>query len=307
MSFAAAAGIANLDLIYAGLPRLPGEGEELYASEFSIRIGGGVVGTMAALSRLGVPAIVGTYLGQDIFSGFVRGEMEALGVSWKNLYEGEGGIPLAVSVAAITPNDRTFLSYIDRQPASDRELETVYELCSGARVIEMQPLEGYLDVYRKLHQEGSTLVLDLGWDDDLSVERYRDYLALADYFTPNRKEAAKLTGEDDPEKAARRLADHFEKVIVKLDSEGCLVLEDDRPFVVKSIPDFERVDSTGAGDAFLAGLMYGLYHGRSLRQSVLYGNITGGNCVATVGCVGSLLTEEQLQGYAARYAGYLME
>ena len=94
-------------------------------------------------------------------------------------------------------------------------------------------------------------------------------------------------------------------MIVKLDSEGCLVLEGGRRYVVNSIPHYTRVDSTGAGDAFLAGFIYGLYHGASLRECVLYGNITGGNCVAQVGCLASPLTEAELLVQAKAYQHFI--
>ena len=54
--------------------------------------------------------------------------------------------------------------------------------------------EGFLPVYRKLHEEGAILIFDMGWDDELSFEKYGDYLRLADYYTPNTKEALKITG-----------------------------------------------------------------------------------------------------------------
>lgn len=302
MSFAAGAGTTNVDLIYAGLEALPAEGREAHARDFSIRLGGGVVATMGNLARLGVPARAGTYLGEDLFSSFAAAEMERLGIKVERLPH-EGGIPLSVTTVALTPADRTFLSYIDWPENGPEVQEQVYRLCTGARVVEMQP--GYLPAYRRLKAEGATLVLDLGWDDDMSFEKYREYLELADYFTPNRDEAMKMTETATPEEAAYELLRYFEKVIVKLDSEGCLVLENGKLHLVKSIPKFTRVDSTGAGDAFLAGLMYGLYQGSSLRQAVLYGNITGGNCVAHIGCLTAPLSEAELLALAEEYQGYI--
>ena len=42
------------------------------------------------------------------------------------------------------------------------------------------------------------LVFDCGWDDNLSLENYKEHLELADYYTPNQKEALKITDTDTP-------------------------------------------------------------------------------------------------------------
>ena len=61
-----------------------------------------------------------------------------------------------------------------------------------------------------------------------------------------------ITGRDTPEEALRVLAEYFEHPLVKLDKDGCLILEDGRPRLLRNIPEFTCKDSTGAGDAFLA-------------------------------------------------------
>lgn len=58
-------------------------------------------------------------------------------------------------------------------------------------------------------------------------------------------------------------------------------------------------DSTGAGDAFLAGLMYGLYHAKPITQSIAYGNVTGGACVQQLGCLTAFVDEPTLLREAA--------
>lgn len=172
-------------------------------------------------------------------------------------------------------------------------------MSKGAKLVQMQ--EGFLPVYRKLHEEGAILIFDMGWDDELSFEKYGDYLRLADYYTPNTKEALKITGRDTPEEALRVLAEYFEHPLVKLDKDGCLILEDGRPRLLRNIPEFTCKDSTGAGDAFLAGLMYGLYHGYPFADCVRFGNITGGKSVTGVGCLTEYVQESELLALREKY------
>ena len=198
-----------------------------------------------------------------------------------------------------TRGDRTFATYCKPTAITDELLERVYTMSKGAKLVQMQ--EGFLPVYRKLHEEGTILIFDMGWDDELSFEKYGDYLRLADYYTPNTKEALKITGRDTPEEALRVLAEYFEHPLVKLDKDGCLILEDGRPRLLRNIPEFTCKDSTGAGDAFLAGLMYGLYHGYPFADCVRFGNITGGKSVTGVGCLTEYVQESELLALREKY------
>ena len=297
--FVAGAGPANIDLTFSGFPRLPKEGEELYAEEFSMHLGGGPLGTLINVSRLGIPVCAGTYLGADIFSCYVKAELEALPISITNLYQAKhGAIPLNISVAAVTANDRTFLSYTDKKTPSDDELQAVYELCRGAFIVDMQM--GYIEVCRKLKNEGSLLIFDTTWEDKIPQAVYESYLELADYWTANRQEALKFTGCKNVSDAARALCNWLKTPIIKLDSSGCLV-HDGGERIVPAIAEFARVDSTGAGDAFLAGFVYGLYHGHPVEDAVLMGNITGGTCVTAKGALTAYVDEPELLRLFEKY------
>ena len=291
MSFVAGAGTMNVDLLYSGLPRVPGEGEELFSAGFAVRLGGGIPATLLNLRGLNVPVALQTAWGEDIFSRFAVEQVQTFGLTPVNLYQG-GGIPLNVSTVILTPGERTFVSYSNGIPAGPETDRVIYEQSRGAACVQMGA--GSLELYRRLKAEGAQLLFDTGWSDDLSLECCREQLLLADYYTPNQKEALKITGTDTPEAAAEVLSQYFPRVIVKLDRDGCLIRENGVQRVIPSIPGITCVDSTGAGDAFTAGLLYGLYHGYSFAECVLLGNITGGTCVTGEGCLTRRCTEEEL-------------
>lgn len=184
MSFIAGIGKTNMDLIFQGMPRIPAEGEEIYASDFSIQLGGGIPATLINISRLGVPVKLATALGDDMFSRFAADEFYKNGVKPDNFYT-PGTFPVNVTAVAITPEERTFFSYGPSPAETKEEKERFYQMAHGAKVVLMQ--KGYLDVYRQLKSEGTILVFDTGWDDSMTLESYRPYLELADYYTPDRK------------------------------------------------------------------------------------------------------------------------
>lgn len=291
--FVAGVGSTNIDLLYSGLDKLPNEGEEIYSKDFSLQLGGGVPAILINLGRLGVSSKIATELGQDLFSLFAAGEFKKNGVQPLNLYRGND-IPLNITSAMITKNDRTFMSYGNGNvEATDDALDKAYKMCSGAKIVIMQ-IGGFLPVYKKLKSEGTILVFDSGWDENMSLESYKEYLTVADYYTPNQMEALKITGADTPEKAASVLSDYFDNAVIKLDKDGCLGMQNGKAFIVPSVPNVKCVDSTGAGDAFLAGFVYGLFHKKEFVDCIICGNITGGKCVTAVGCLNAYHTESEL-------------
>lgn len=296
MAFIAGAGATNVDLLYQGFDRLAGVGEELYCKDFSLQLGGGLPATLINLGRLGISTKIATELGNDIFSNFAKEKFTQNGVNPTNLYSGND-IPLNITSAIILPKDRTFYTYGKGNIEPDEKaLETFYQIAKGSKICMMQ-LGGFLPVYKKLKEEGTILVLDTGWDDEMSIEKYHDYLELADYYTPNRKEAMKITGTDTPENAAKALKQYFDKVVVKVDADGCIGIDGNEKFFVPSIEEFINVDSTGAGDAFLAGFMYGLFYDYSLKDCIKFGNVTGGKAVTEVGALSGYVTEQELLAY----------
>jgi len=84
--------------------------------------------------------------------------------------------------------------------------------------------------------------------------RFADWAAGAALLVPNADEARVLTGEADPERAARTLAGSRREVVVTLGAEGALWSDGERVLRVAAEPA-DVVDTTGAGDAFAAGLL----------------------------------------------------
>ena len=296
MSFVAAFGKLNVDLLYSGMLRIPNEGEEIYSKDFKVCLGGGLPATMINCSRLGVPAKIGTFLGDDMFSNFAKGELDKSGTKYE-LFESKN-FPLNVTSAIITEKDRTFVSYGGTETYSDEMLEKIYNSLKGAKVVAMQ--EKLIPVYKQLKREGTILVLDTGYSDDMSFEKHKDLIQIADYYTPNIDETEKLTGTTDYKEALKILGEYFEKPIVKLGKFGCAGFDGEN-FTIDNIDEFKCIDATGAGDAFLSGFIYGLYNDFDFKKCILAGNITGGKCVTGIGCLTEYINEKEIVEYLNKY------
>jgi len=137
---------------------------------------------------------------------------------------------------------------------------------------------------------GVITFLDTVWDD---TGRWMQLLApclpYVDYFVPSLAEAQALTGLEEAEGVARCLLDHgVQTVALKMGAAGCLVMTDKGEAL--SVPAFavNVVDATGAGDAFAAGFIGGVWLGYPLEQTARLANAVGALCVTGVGATGNV-------------------
>ncbi len=112
-----------------------------------------------------------------------------------------------------------------------------------------------------------------------------------DIFLCNQIESARLTGIENLEKASSFLRNKGAKaVVVKLGSEGCWVDSEEFSGIVPA-PKAEAIDTTGAGDAFAAGMIAALIRGNTLKNACLEGNKTGARMVTKIGAIGGWLNQ----------------
>jgi sugar/nucleoside kinase (ribokinase family) len=116
------------------------------------------------------------------------------------------------------------------------------------------------------------------------------FLPYVDHFLPNEAQAAAMTGEQDPEKAAEALlARGPATVIVTLGGDGSLVATR-RDVRRVPAPPVEVVDTTGCGDAYSAGFITGLAHGRDVLESARWGSAAAATVAQGLGS-GACLTD----------------
>jgi sugar/nucleoside kinase (ribokinase family) len=114
------------------------------------------------------------------------------------------------------------------------------------------------------------------------AEAFLGWVAGADLLLPNRDEAAVLTGLADPEAAARALCAHAREVVVKLGADGAL-WSDGVSAVHAAGPRVPDADTTGAGDAFAAGLLAARVAGAGPEAALRAGCALAARAVARSG------------------------
>ena len=127
-------------------------------------------------------------------------------------------------------------------------------------------------------------------------------LQLTDVLTPNQVEAKVLTGRSpdaviEPEKLARELIrSGVKQVVMTLGERGALIVTPSSSTHVPAVP-MCAVDTTGAGDAFNAGLATALASGASLEAAVQFAVVTGGLAVTKEGVITSLPSCDEVRDF----------
>lgn len=117
-----------------------------------------------------------------------------------------------------------------------------------------------------------------------TVEDMKEALSYIDYLFPNEEEACMLTGTDCAQDAAKALLDAGVKnVIVKCGKRGCLVANEREAYLVSAKENVCCVDTTGAGDSFVAGFLCALSEGKTLKECAQFANECGARAVAVTG------------------------
>ncbi|MBR2529155.1 MAG: carbohydrate kinase family protein [Blautia sp.] len=129
-------------------------------------------------------------------------------------------------------------------------------------------------------------------------EKLKDLLPLFAYIDvlfANDNEACLLTGEEDPVRnAALFTGAGLPCAVIKCGGKGCVMGTREGTFVLPAFPHVTCVDTTGAGDCFAAGFLWGLSMKLSLRQCGCLGNASASCCVEQYGATDGIISSEEI-------------
>lgn len=294
-------GSCNMDLVVRA-PRLPAPGETVLGGEFYTAHGGKGANQAVAAARLGADVTFVGRVGADQFGAALRAGLAQAGVDVSHLVSD----PEAPSgVAMILVDHRGENSIVVASGANLRltphDVERARALIEAADVLLLQlesPLETVQYAAALAARAGRIVVLNPAPAQPLAD----DLLRLAGVLTPNRSEAALLAGVPagsaaEATAAAQELAARSgSAVVITLGAEGAVVLE--RPGAsVQWLEPFrvDAIDTTGAGDAFNAGLAVGLAEGRSLVEAARMGMAAGALATTKRGAQPSLPSRGEVE------------
>ncbi len=285
-------GRSSIDLTFMGLPHLPKLGEEYYAKGFAMNPGAAFINA-ASSARLGLRTGYATDLGNDFFSGYIRERLRTTGVDERFIRFHERDLS-EVSVGLSFPTDRAFITWDAAQGWDDRSVLLDDLRCNAVRCIfTHMPLRD--EVYAEARRQGILICVDSFWDQPfLQSTRVWEPIDQADVFMPNLIEALTITGKDTAEEAIAVLEARVAMVAIKLGPDGTLGAYKGRLYQAPALP-VEAIDTTGAGDNFDAGLMYGLLHDRPFPECLRCAVVAGSLSTRCAGGVEGSPTAEEME------------
>lgn len=255
--------------------------------ETSLAAGGSAANTINGLAKLGAKCGFIGKIGPDEMGEFFSDDMKASGIS-PSLIKSETLSGRAV--ALVSPDsERTFATYLGASvELSDVDLKP--EDFSGYDYLH---IEGYLVQNHALIETALKYAKQAGLKVSLDLASYNvveENLAFlqdmskkyVDILFANEEEARAFTGEENPEKALEIMADSVEIAIVKVGKNGSFIKKDGVKYKVGVIDAVSR-DTTGAGDLYAGGFIYGLMNDLSLDKAGDIGAILSGNVIEVIG------------------------
>ena len=279
-------GDINPDIIITGLKKYPGPGEEILVDDLNIAPGGGAAISSLALAKLGLNIAIYGCIGKDLFSKMLLDNLVEVGVDITNvtiLDDTKAG----TSIVLTDEKDRSFITYrgaldkLDLYSISDEVLGNC-DFCF-LHNYDHNKIDEYLNLAIRLNKLGKKIIFDVGYDESEEWDpKVFELLTKVDLFIPDELEALCFSGKKTISEALSQLSTFCPKVVIKAGNKGAFALKNGSVINVPCFPT-TVIDSTGAGDSFDAGFIYGMVKGYSLDNSLKLANYIGSLSVSAIG------------------------
>lgn len=259
--------------------------KKLESYDSSMAPGGSAANTIHALAKMGIESGFVSYVGKDEIGKFFEDSMNSVGVK-----------PLMFHSDTVSGTARTIIS-ADGERTFATNLGASVELNENVITSELFNnwnycyLEGYLIANKNLFKKviytakecGCKVILDLASYN--VVEDNRDFLnellPQIDIIFANEEEAKVLTNKS-AEESLEYIAQHTDIAVVKIGKRGSLIKRGNE--VVKiGCNKVDVVDTTGAGDMYAAGFLYGLINDYDLERCGNIGNLLAESIIQVIG------------------------
>jgi len=266
--------------------------DSLQSKPKKISSGGSAANTIHGASVLGAKSYYLGRVANDPHGKHYTEDMQRCGVGFSG--SGSDAQGTGTCVILITPDtERTMLTHLGVSSSlhPDNVDEAIVKNARGVYV------EGYLWTGDETRQAGEQMAkiakkqgipVSFTLSDAFVVNSFKESLTEfiqchVDVLFCNEVEAQAMTGESDALEAFKKLQVMVDTVFLTLGAKGSLVGKNaQEPVEVKTFP-VKAVDTTGAGDLFAAGALYGVLNNHSLEESAIIGSYCAAQVVSHMG------------------------
>lgn len=248
--------------------------------------GGSAANTIHGLASLGVPTGYIGKVGNDEFGVFFSNDMKAHSIEpFMLISKTETGRAIAL---ISHDSERTFATYL----GAAVELADIDLNADQFKDYKYLHIEGYLVLNQPLMNKAAQLAkennmkisLDLASFNVVedNLEFLKEYVKNhVDIVFANEEEAKAFTGKE-PKEALDEIADQCEIAVVKIGSKGSMVKNQGKVYMIDPIKA-NSIDTTGAGDLYASGFLYGLVNNLPLDKCGRIGSVCAGNVIQVIG------------------------
>jgi ribokinase len=302
-------GSTMIDMV-AYLARVPARGETLFGTSFVQGFGGKGANQAVMASRLGATVEMVNCLGEDTFGDLTLENLRREGIGVGHITRSTG-TATGVAFIWVEPNGDNRIVVV---PGANDSLtrEQAHAAVSGADRVDL--VLGQLEVPQLGTAAGFTAARERGAITVLNpapaAPLDSTLLAVTDWLTPNEVEflavaaacGVESSSVDDATIAA--VAAHTGlRLAVTLGERGAAICDDKKDVVRIPAPAVDAVDTTGAGDAFVAAFCYGLATGAGAPQAAALGCACASSSVTRHGTQTSFPVRREAAGLLRRLSG----
>ena len=293
-------GALNLDKIYR-VDKIPGRDEEGLVKDLEMHPGGSAANTIVGLARFGIPTAFIGKIGSDEEGRILLSDFEREGVDTSAIIKAEGRSGTAMifvdddghRAILVDPgvNDTIRFEEINLKAMEKAKLIHLTSfICkngndsfeSQKRIVEELKIETSLDPGMPYVEKG--------------LRELEPLIRNLSIFMPNRMEIESLMNLDYKDAAKEVISMGCKLVVVKMGEKGCYVTDGREEVVVKAFHS-KPIDTTGAGDAFNAGFLYGYLKGFGLEDCGKLGNWVASKNIQRVGARTGFPDKEEVERF----------
>ncbi|MEZ5424811.1 MAG: carbohydrate kinase family protein [Pyrinomonadaceae bacterium] len=279
------------------VPEYPRFNSKIELDNYTQLAGGEIASTMAGLRRLGMRTSYVGRFGKESAGDFGIGSLRDEGVDLSHAEQIDGAqTQIAFIVIDKRNGERTVIWKRDRKLAFAPE-DAPVEIVRRTKIFHATPHDtaACIEMAREAHSAGAVVSIDI----DNIFDGLTEMIPLIDIFISSAEFPERLVGIRDRRLALREIKTRFGCPIVgmTLGENGSLLLCQDRFIETPgyAVPGGCK-DTTGAGDAFRVGFLYGLLRGESVETAAEMANAVAALKCRRVGARTALPDREELEG-----------
>ncbi len=268
-----------------------------------LTFGGNAFNEAKVLFSLGIPVDLITKIGNDEAGHRILKRMTEIGIGTEHVIC-QDGLSTSINIVLFDKNgERRFLTNPkgSQRCLSEEDIVGALDTCSNIICFTCMFISPLLDIdamtriFAKIKEKPErTLVVDMTKaKNGEKIEDLKPLLKYVDYILPNHEEIRILSNWQTDKACAEELLDSgVGCVVIKKGYAGCNVYTKEKEYQVGAFETKNVIDTTGAGDCFAAGFLYGLYYKKDIKECLKMANATASCCVEYVGATEGIISDK---------------